>query len=205
MKLSSRLVVGLLVSLLVILVVAVFGLLHTLRVKESHQNILAEGKGVKITVADFNRFFSSGPAFYRDFIRKNRRQFLDDLVNRELLFQEAKSKKIDRLKSVRQELQDQKKNILVDAFARKEILKEVAVSEDEVKSYYQKHQAEFILPDSKKKQSFKEAEKGIRAFLIKRKKTEAFGNYLQKLRKKAKVKVNDKLLNNLSLTTNEHK
>ena len=199
MKLSARSVVGLLLSLLVIFVIVVFGLLRTLRVKESRQNILAEGKGVKITVADFNRFSSSGPDFYRDFIRKNRGQFLDDLVNRELLFQEAKRRKIDRLESVRQELQDRKKNILVEAFARKEILREVKVSKEEVKSYYQKHQEEFILPDSNKKQTFEEAEEKIKAFLIKSKEIELFGNYLKELRKKAKVKINEELLNNLQL------
>jgi len=199
MKLSSRSVVGLLLSLLVIFVIVVFGLVRTLRIKESHQNILAEGKGVKITVADFNRFSSSAPDFYRDFIRKNRGQFLDDLVNRELLFQEAKRRKIDRLESVRQELQDRKKNILVEAFARKEILREVKVSKEEVKSYYQKHQEEFILPDSDEKQSFEEVENKIKAFLIKSKEIELFGNYLKELRKKAKVKINEELLNNLQL------
>ncbi len=199
MKLSARSVVGLLLSLLVIFVIVVFGLLRTLRIKESRQNILAKGKGVKITVADFNRFSSSGPDFYRDFIRKNRGQFLDDLVNRELLFQEAKRRKIDRLESVRQELQDRKKNILVEAFARKEILREVKVSKEEVKSYYQKHQEEFILPDSDEKQSFEEVENKIKAFLIKSKEIELFGNYLKELRKKAKVKINEELLNNLQL------
>ena len=199
MKLSARLVLWLLLSLLVIFVIVVFGLLRTLRIRESRQNILAEGKGVKITVADFNRFSSSGPDFYRDFIRKNRGQFLDDLVNRELLFQEAKRRKIDRLESVRQELQDRKKNILVEAFARKEILREVKVSKEEVKSYYQKHQEEFVLPDSDKKQSFEEVENKIKAFLIKSKEIELFGNYLKELRKKAKVKINEELLNGLPL------
>ncbi len=199
MKLSARSLVGLLLFSLVILVIVVFGLLRTLRIKEGRQNVLAEGKGVRITVADFNRFSSSGPDFYRDFIRKNRGQFLDDLVNRELLFQEAKRRKIDRLESVRQELQDRKKNILVEAFARKEILREVKVSKEEVKSYYQKHQEEFILPDSDKKQSFEDVENKIKAFLIKSKEIELFGNYLKELRKKAKVKINEELLNNLQL------
>ena len=199
MKLSARSVIRLLLSLLVIFVIVVFGLLRTLRIKESRQNILAEGKGVKITVADFNRFSSSGPDFYRDFIRKNRGQFLDDLVNRELLFQEAKRRKIDRLESVRQELRDQKKNILVEAFARKEILREVKVSKEEVKDYYQKHQEEFILPDSDEKQSFADVENKIEAFLIKTKEIELFGNYLKELRKKAKVKINEELLNDLQL------
>ena len=199
MKLSVRSVIGLSLFLLLIFVIVVFGLLRTLRMKESRQNILAEGKGVKITVVDFQRLSSSGPDFYRDFIRKNRMQFLDDLVNREILFQEAKRRKIDRLESVRQELQDRKKNILVEAFARKEILREVNVSKEEVKSYYQKHQEEFILPDSDEKQSFEEVENKIKAFLIKSKEIELFGNYLKELRKKAKVKINEKLLNGLQL------
>ena len=199
MKLSVRSVIGLSLFLLLIFVIVVFGLLRTLRMKESRQNILAEGKGVKITVVDFQRLSSSGPDFYRDFIRKNRMQFLDDLVNRELLFQEAKRRKIDRLESVRQELQDREKNILVEAFARKEILREVNVSKEEVKSYYQKHQEEFILPDSDEKQSFEEVENKIKAFLIKSKEIELFGNYLKELRKKAKVKINEKLLNGLQL------
>ena len=199
MKLSIRSVVGLLLSLSLIFVVVIFGLLHILKVRDGRQNILAEGKGVKITVADFRRFSSSGPDFYRDFIRKNRMQFLDDLVNRELLFQEARRRKIDRLESVKQELQDTKKNILVEAFARKEILKEVKVSEEEVKSYFQKHQEEFILPDSNKKQSFEDVADKIKAFLIKNKEIELFGNYVKELRRKAKVKIDEKLLNGLSL------
>ena len=135
MKLLARSIQWLFLSLLVVIVISVLCLLHILRARENRQTVLAEVNGVSITVSDFNRLCSSSPDYYRDFIRENRRKFLEDLINRELLFQEAKRKKIDRLEKVKQKLEDKEKDILVEAFTKEEILKRIEASLDEVKSY----------------------------------------------------------------------
>ncbi|MCK4244288.1 MAG: SurA N-terminal domain-containing protein [Candidatus Omnitrophica bacterium] len=201
MKLSVRSAQWLLLSLLAVIIISLLCLLHTLRVKKSRQTVLAEVNGVSITVSDFNRLCSSSPDYYRDFIRENKMAFLEDLISRELLFQEAKRKKIDRLEKVRQKLQDKEKDILVEAFTKEEILKRIEASMGEVRSYYEEHKEEFVLPGTipPQKESFDDVRERVRGLLAKSKEVEAFGNYLKKLRKKAKIRINEELLQSLQL------
>ena len=205
MKKLSRFIVGLFLGLLVIIVVLVFLLLHSLGIRKSQKTVLAQVNGVKIMLSDFNRFYSSSPTFYQDFIKKNKNKFLDDLINRELLFQEAKRKKIDRYPEVREKLQDWEKDILVASLAKEEILKKIAVSENEIKSYYEKHPEEFVIPETTPSQteSFAQAKERIKNLLVKYKEMEVFGEYLEKLRKRAKIKVNQELFNKLATNTHE--
>lgn len=202
MRLLARSVQWLFLSLLVVIIISVLGLLHTLRVRGDRQIVLAEVNGASITVSDFNRLCSSSPDYYRDFIRENKMAFLEDLINRELLFQEAKRKKIDRLERIRQKLQDKKKDILVEALTKEEILKGIKVSTDEVRSYYEEHKEEFVLSGTipPQEESFDEVRERVRNLLAKSKEIEAFGNYLEQLRKKAKIKINEELLKGLQVS-----
>ncbi len=201
MKLSARSTQWLFLSSLVVIIVSLLWLLHTLRVRESRQAVLAEVNGINITVSDFNRLCSLSPDYYRDFIRENKRKFLEDLINRELLFQEAKRKKIDRLERVRQKLQDKEKDILVEAFTKEEILKRIEVPMNEVRSYYEEHKEEFILFGTvpPQKENFDDVKERIKDLLAKSKEVEAFGNHLKGLRKRAKIRVNEELLQSLEL------
>ncbi len=70
----------------------------------------------------------------------NRQIILDELINREVLFQEAKKKKLDKNKQVRAILKQQKRNLLIqkllaDSPAAK------PVSEKELKAFYDKQVA----------------------------------------------------------------
>ena len=125
MKKLNRFIVGLFSGLLVIIVVLVFLLLRSIGTKKSEKTVLAQVNGAKIMLSDFDRFYSSSPGFYQDFIKKNKDKFLDDLISRELLFQEAKRKKINRSPEVREKLQNLKKDILVASLAKEEILKKI--------------------------------------------------------------------------------
>ena len=197
MKLSARVVKWLFFSSLALILVSIFCLFYTFRAGRNQETVLAQVNGRKITVSDFNRLYSASPDFYQDFIKENKRKFLQDLINRELLFQEAKKRKIERLKEVEERLRDKEKDILVEAFTKEEILKKIEVSKNEVKSYYEKHKREFGFAEEG--ESFDRMEEKVKKLLIKSKEAEAFGNYLKRLRKRAKVRINDGLLNSLQL------
>lgn len=73
--------------------------------------------------------------------------FLDNLIVRELLIQEAIHNGIDKEKDTAAFIEEMKKRILVDKVFKKEVDGKVSVTEDDIKKFYNEHPDEVKNPD----------------------------------------------------------
>ena len=76
---------------------------------------------------------------------EGRKKFLHDLINRELLLQEAKKKGLDKKKEILLNLEMLKKGLIINALGEELCAGKDEVSDDEVEAYYREHKEEFIL------------------------------------------------------------
>lgn len=110
-----------------------------------------------------------------------RKRMIQAYVGRELLFQEAVAQKIDQLPIVKLALENQRHEIISQALIAK-ILKENQISEEQVRSLYDKKAAE-LKASNKEVPTYEQAKPQIAKMLLE----QTVANYIQTLSKKAKI------------------
>lgn len=76
---------------------------------------------------------------------EGRKKFLHDLINQELLLQEAHKQGLDEKKEILAKLEILKKGLIINALGEELCAGKDEVSDDEVEAYYQENKKEFIL------------------------------------------------------------
>lgn len=84
------------------------------------------------------------------------REYTQNWVNNELLYQEAIKRGYENVPAVTQPLEEIKRQLAVNVFLQKEVYEKVAlmVSPEEVQQYYDSHKQEFLLAEDKVKLSY---------------------------------------------------
>ena len=78
---------------------------------------------------------------------KGTRDFLENyVIPREVLYQEAKKRGLDKNKEILTKIEDAKRVILIEAFLEEVLRGKVEVSEEEIQRYYKENQALFTEP-----------------------------------------------------------
>ncbi len=105
--------------------------------------------GKPITLNEFNFLWSELPehtrARYED--EGGKRKFLDDLIARKLLLQEARKRGLDRSPTILYSAQQFKDNLLLAEVMRQAVKADVQVSDEELEAYYASHGAVLPAPD----------------------------------------------------------
>lgn len=107
---------------------------------------LAKVDGKVITVGEFENRLSKLPPYYRSVAAQRKKDFLEDLVSEQLLYEEALRRGLDRDKEVKELLNEARKKILVAKLVEVEVRKKSPIGEDEVKAYYEAHKDEYVTP-----------------------------------------------------------
>jgi peptidyl-prolyl cis-trans isomerase C len=134
---------------------------------------LAKVGNVKITQADFEREFKNLPDFAQKIFKDSsgKERFLNELVKKELLYQEALKEGLDKNADYLNKLEEYKKITLIGQLLEKEMESKAKVTDQDVKDYYEKHKEDFT-PFSK-----------IRVSLILVKTEDEAKNILERLKK----------------------
>jgi len=105
---------------------------------------LAKVGTTKITEADIDREMKNLPEFAQRLFEGSggKEKFLDELIKKELLYQEAMKKGLDKNAEYQKKLEDFKKLTLISVLLEKQIEDKSKVTEQEVKDYYEKHKNE---------------------------------------------------------------
>lgn len=123
-------------------------------------------------------------------------RMLRDLVDRELtgraLLAYARNRKVEESERMKAARREADRAILIDLFMEREILKGVKVTEKEITETYARH-SQMLVRDGKKI-PLSEVKEDIRRIALEGKSKAAMMEYLARLKKKAKIKINDKLL-----------
>lgn len=106
---------------------------------------LAKIGNVTITQADYDREFKSLPEYAQQLFvdEQGKEKFLNEIINKEMLHQEALKKGLDKTSDFQKKLEEFKKLTLVTELFEKEIMAKAKISDQEVKDYYDKHTEEF--------------------------------------------------------------
>lgn len=159
------------------------------------EQFLAKINNYVITPAEFEQEFRDSPYGNDDTI-DSRRIFLEQIINRQLILQDAQHRGIDKdksfLKMIERFWEQSLLKLTLDRISR-EISGSVQVSDREIKEAYEKKFSE-----GKTDKSYAQAYNNIKSDLIKTKETRLMNEWLGGLYKKAKIEINYGLLNNKS-------
>jgi peptidyl-prolyl cis-trans isomerase C len=108
---------------------------------------LARVNGHVITLEEFEQEMERLPesAKLQMISEEGRRKFLQELINQELLLQEAKKKGLDKNKEILANVEMLKKGLIISALGEELCVGKDEVSDDEVEAYYQENKKEFVL------------------------------------------------------------
>ena len=109
---------------------------------------MAVVNGHRIRVSDFKKQMAAVPEFYQAYVTGNRGQFLQDLIDRELVYQKARHSGYGRNRAIEERLAELKKDFLVQEYVQKEILENPNVPENDLRQYYKSHPMDFVQPAS---------------------------------------------------------
>ncbi len=106
---------------------------------------LAMINGKAITISEFDLRWSQMPEYARKKYpgAEGRKKFLDELIDREVLLQEARKRGIDRDRALMERLERFKERSILDVLVREEVDSRVAVSPEDLKAYYDAHPDNF--------------------------------------------------------------
>ena len=100
-----------------------------------------------ITVSDLNARVSKMPSYYRQAVEKNKKRYLEEMVAEELFYDEAIRDGINKDEEVKELVKEATKKIIIAKFIKTEVDDKAAVSEDDLKRFYELHKAEFKTPE----------------------------------------------------------
>src|SRR3989337_2945734 len=103
----------------------------------------------EITLSEFTERIKEYPALAHGgkMSEETKKGFLDNLIVRELIFQEALRLGIDKDKETLDFIEEMKKRVIVDKFFKKEVDQKTQVSEEETKKYFNENLEETKSPD----------------------------------------------------------
>lgn len=112
---------------------------------EKPDAVLAEVNGEAITSVEFDREASALPPYMRPILEtpSGRKQFLESLITRNLLLQEAMRRGIDRRPEVVRRLGQARRSIVLEALLREVGEKAPGLSEETLKKRYEEHGEEY--------------------------------------------------------------
>ena len=76
--------------------------------------------------------------------KRGKADFVDKLIEEELIYQEALSLELQYGEEVKQKLRQAERNILITEYFNRQILDKIDVSEEQIQKYYDDHQEEFV-------------------------------------------------------------
>lgn len=99
-----------------------------------------------ITMAELDRELQLLPDYARQLFadEQGKQKFLDELVKKEILYQEAVKRGLDKTPEFARKVEDFKRLTLASELLEKEIVSKAKVSDQEAKDYYNKNKDEFV-------------------------------------------------------------
>lgn len=158
---------------------------------EPRKDILARINKYELTQQEFEEEFRNSPFGQLD-TPESRKEFLNNLIDRKLILQEAQARGLDKkedfLRAIEKFWEQSLLRISLDT-KNKEIAGSVQVSDKLIQDTYHK-----MLKDGKTDKFYEEMYQQLKWEILKIKESEAMDAWVASLRKKALIKVNDALL-----------
>jgi nitrous oxide reductase accessory protein NosL len=185
---------------LVLILVLVLGVVFAgcAKKEEKKGTYLIKINNVSITKEDLDKEIEALPPFARKMFEGEEgvSKIIDELIKKELLYQEAKKKGIDKDPAYQKKIVDSQKLILISLLLEKEIEDKAKVSDSEVKAFYDKNKADFTVQG--KTVEFDEIKDMLVQRLTAQKQKEVFDSYVEGLKKSYTIDINEEALSALT-------
>lgn len=165
---------------------------------------VAKINDVTITAEDLKREYSYlQPELREIFIEEGgMKALLDEVVKKEILYQEATKLGIQDSSEFKTRIEDYKKRLLIELLLNKEIINSTQISDKDVREFYDKNLENFVIesPDGKKSRTieFEKVSSLIRERLLAEKQKESFEKYIEGMQKTYKVEIDSAEVEKLS-------
>mgnify|MGYP001987330007 CR=1 FL=1 len=120
-------------------------------------NWVAKVNSTYITENDINNSLKQYPEETQKQLQSNKSMIISQLVNQELLFQEAKKEGIEnqeeyisQIKQLEEQLENAKRQLLTNFLINQKILTNISVDENEIKTFYNENKTQFNAYEQRK-------------------------------------------------------
>jgi peptidyl-prolyl cis-trans isomerase C len=116
--------------------------------EQQEEPVVALVNGRAITQAEFDLRWSELSHATKSRYEKEggKRQFLDELITKELLLQEARRRGLDQNETIRDKTQRYKEQLILDELLRDKLQSKVELTQEELTAYYETHAGELLDP-----------------------------------------------------------
>jgi peptidyl-prolyl cis-trans isomerase C len=101
----------------------------------------------KITVSDFNERIANLPARYRDAVNKRKGEYLQELINDTVLYQESIRKNLHKDRDVQKVIEEARKKILIAKLLKDEVDDAIDITEEDVNEFYEINKDNYMTPE----------------------------------------------------------
>jgi peptidyl-prolyl cis-trans isomerase C len=181
-----------------VFVVTVFLVFGCAKKEEQKGEYLVKINGTAITKEDLKKEVEALPPFAQKMFEgeEGTARLVDELIKKELLYQEAKKKGLDRDAGYLKKVADSQKLILISALLEKEIEGKAKLSDKDIRDFYEKNKADFVVQG--KTIEFEKIRDMLAQRLTAQKQKEVFEGYVENLKKSYKIDVNKEAIAGLS-------
>ncbi|MEO0161082.1 MAG: thioredoxin domain-containing protein [candidate division WOR-3 bacterium] len=151
-------------------------------------DILAIVDNIKITSQQLDSMLNAMPSQIKEYYKDDKPGFLEELITRQLLINEAKRQKVnqqDDYKDLVKQNPDKKEDIMVNLLLRK-IVSNVTVNENELRDFFNQYKDQ--LPNK----DYESVKEQLRPMAIEEKQRLKIEEFINNLKAKAKIVRNDK-------------
>lgn len=163
-------------------------LFYFLYLENPNYQVLARVNDEKITVAQFNQELGKiESSLIKEMMREEPNKFLEGLMMKRILLQEAKKQGVSApVKTYKDEEKDPRspEELMIAGLLEKKFSAPPEVTREEIETFYK------IYKDRMEGKSLKEVSPAIEQIIQEIKQREAVGQFVEELRKKAKVEIN---------------
>lgn len=114
--------------------------------KPKDEEILVRLGKDAITIDDYKEEFAMLPANYRNNVNFQKGQFLESLINKRLLLQEAERQNLANSENVKKLFKKVKEEIIIQELIDRKISGKAGVSDSEIENYYREKQNNYVEP-----------------------------------------------------------
>jgi len=153
-----------------------------------NKDVLAVVNEEKITLAAFDSIFNSLPSQIKEYFKDDKAGFLEELILRQLLLQEASQEKIHELPEYKTAIAQnpaQKEEIIINLLI-KQIIAEISVTESELKEFFEQYKDQLPVKD------YDAVKEQLRPMALEEKRRLAIEEYINNLKSTAKIIRNEK-------------
>lgn len=114
---------------------------------DGQKDVLARVGNTKITVADLDERIANMPPQYQNVIKKRKKDFLQEVINDNLLYEEALKEGFQKDKEALKVIEEAKKKIIVARFLKSKVEDAIKITDEEIQEFYNANKASFMMPE----------------------------------------------------------